>query len=100
MKIIYIEASAEDMRANRTILDSITEALSGVSRTLAGVDLDPAAVASYMAKVEEEEKDDEQQTESETLQAAIRKDFSSKILSRSDPSRVLKAVQSERRIFS
>ena len=67
MKIIYIEASAEDMRANRTILDSITEALSGVSRTLAGVDLDPAAVASYMAKAEEEEEDDEQQTESETL---------------------------------
>lgn len=65
MKIIYIEASAEDMRANRTILDSITEALSGVSRTLAGVDLDPAAVASYMAKVEEEEENEEEPGEDE-----------------------------------
>lgn len=66
MKIIYIEASAEDMRANRTILDSITEALSGVSRTLSGIDLDPAAVASYMAKVEEEEEDEGEKDEAET----------------------------------
>lgn len=67
MKIIYIEASAEDMRANRTIMDNLTEAISGITRTFAGFDLDPAAVASYMAKVEEGEEDDEQQTESETL---------------------------------
>lgn len=62
MKIIYIECDAEEMRANRTILDNMSEVFSSLTRTLAGVDVTPEQVAHAMSENlddELEEADDE-----------------------------------------
>lgn len=56
MKIIMIECTAEELRANRTVMDSITEALSGFTRRLTGVDLDNEQVAEVLGKMGEEEE--------------------------------------------
>lgn len=62
MKIIYIECDAEEMRANRTILDNMSELFSSLTRTLAGVDITPEQVAKAMSENlddESEEVEDE-----------------------------------------
>ena len=55
MKAMMIECTAEELRANRTVMDSITEAFSGFTRSLVGVDLDNAQVAEVLGKMNEEE---------------------------------------------
>lgn len=63
MKILLLECDAEELRANRTVMDTITEALSGFTRAFAGIDLDPEAVAKYMNENLAGENDDLQQDE-------------------------------------
>ena len=63
MKILLIECDAEELRANRTVMDTITEALSGFTRSFAGIDLNPDTVAKYMSENLAEENDDLQQDE-------------------------------------
>ena len=62
MKILIVECTAEELRANRTVMDSLTEALSGFTRNLVGVDLTPDQTAEALANMaeneEQEEKDD------------------------------------------
>ena len=60
MKIIYIECDAEEMRANRTILDNMSEVFSSLTRTLAGVDVTPEQVAKAMSEnLDDESEEDE-----------------------------------------
>ena len=40
MKIFIIECNAEELRANRTIMDSISETLSNFTRAFCGADVD------------------------------------------------------------
>ena len=61
MKIIMIECTAGELRANRTILDSLTEAFSGFTRSFAGIDLTSEQVANYFAEQEEEEDEETNQ---------------------------------------
>ena len=63
MKILIIECDAEELRANRTVMETITEVLSGFTRPFAGVDLNPENVEKYMAENLTEENDDLQQDE-------------------------------------
>jgi hypothetical protein len=51
-----IECTAEELRANRTVMDSITEAISGFTRNFAGIDLNNAQVAEVLEKMNEEEE--------------------------------------------
>lgn len=54
MKVMMLECTAEELRANRTVMDSVTEAFSGFTRSLVGVDLDNAQVAEALARMNEE----------------------------------------------
>ena len=65
MKVIMIECTAEELRANRTVMDSITEALSGFTRSLAGIDLDNEQVAKVLNKMNEEEEAEEKSEDRE-----------------------------------
>ncbi len=38
MRIIMIECDADELRANRTVMDNINEALNAFTRNLCGVD--------------------------------------------------------------
>lgn len=38
MKIIYIECNAEEMRANRSVIECLTEAFSEITRTICGAE--------------------------------------------------------------
>ena len=60
MKILIVECTAEELRANRTVMDSLTEALSGFTRNLVGVDLNPEQTAEVLANME---KNEEQESE-------------------------------------
>lgn len=60
MKILIVECTAEELRANRTVMDSLTEALSGFTRSLAGVDLTPEQTAKALAKAAEKEEQEEE----------------------------------------
>ena len=55
MKVICIECDAEEMRANRTIMDSLTEAFGSITRAVAGIDCTPEMIANAMAENEETE---------------------------------------------
>lgn len=64
MKIIMIECTAEELEANKTIADSITEALSKFTRRLVGIDLDSSQAAEVLRKMnKEEEAEEESETE-------------------------------------
>ena len=64
MKIIMIECTAEELEANKTIADSITEVLSKITRRLVGVDLDNAQAVEILKKMnKEEETEEESETE-------------------------------------
>ena len=64
MKIIMIECTAEELEANKTIADSITEALSKFTRRLVGIDLDSSQAAEVLRKInKEEEAEEESETE-------------------------------------
>ena len=60
MKVMMLECTAEELRANRTVMDSITEAFSGFTRSLAGVDLDNEQVTEVLARMNEEEETEDE----------------------------------------
>jgi hypothetical protein len=60
MKIIMIECTAEELEANKTIADSITEALSKFTRRLVGIDLDSSQAAEVLRKMNKEEETEEE----------------------------------------
>lgn len=66
MKLMLIECNAEELRANRTILDGIAEALGSFTRAFAGVDLPPDQLAQVMKKINEEEEEIEEEAENES----------------------------------
>ena len=57
MKLMLIECDAEELRANRTVLDGIAEAIGSFTRALAGVDLPPEKFAEIMKKTNTEEEE-------------------------------------------
>ena len=61
MKVIYIEANAEEMRANRTVLDSMTEAFSSITRAIANVDVKPEQVAEALKEYNDQTTDKEEE---------------------------------------
>lgn len=63
---MLIECNAEELRANRTILDGIAEALGSFTRAFAGVDLPPDQLAQVMKKINEEEEEIEEEAENES----------------------------------
>ena len=63
MKVLIIECDAEELRANRTVLDNITEAISSFTESFAGARLNNkqiAAAFAEMADKENEEAEDDQ----------------------------------------
>lgn len=40
MKLLILECSAEELRANRTVMDTLNETLSSFTRPMFGVDID------------------------------------------------------------
>ncbi len=65
MKLMLIECNAEELRANRTVLDGIAEAIGSFTRALAGVDLSPDQLAEYMKKANTEEEEIQEEGENE-----------------------------------
>lgn len=63
MKIIMIECTAEELRANRTVSDSITDALSTFTENLVGVRLNSSQLAQAFS-----ESNDESDEESEVAE--------------------------------
>lgn len=60
MKILIIEATAEELRANRTVLDNVNEALNRFTDSLVGVNkIDYAKVLASMNKSDEESEEKE-----------------------------------------
>jgi hypothetical protein len=55
-----IECTAEELEANKTIADSITEALSKFTRRLVGIDLDNEQAAEVLRKMNKEEETEEE----------------------------------------
>ena len=56
MKVLLIECNAEELRANRTVMDGITEAISSFTRAFAGFDVSADTVAAAMAEAAEAEE--------------------------------------------
>ena len=52
MKVIFIECDAEEMRANRTIMDSLSEAFGSLTKAIAGIDCTPEMISKAMAEKE------------------------------------------------
>lgn len=65
MKLMLIECNAEELRANRTVLDGITEAIGSFTRALAGVDLPPDKLAEALKKYNSEEEELQEEDENE-----------------------------------
>lgn len=59
MKIIMIEATAEELRANRTVMDSITDALSTFSQSLVGVNLSKDVIVKALADMSEDDEEEQ-----------------------------------------
>lgn len=59
MKILIVECTAEELRANRTVLDTFNEALSNFTRPMFGVDFDISKVSDVSDDTQEEEYDGE-----------------------------------------
>lgn len=61
MKIIIFEANAEDLKANRTILNGIVDAVNTFTQNLLGIDVLPIQEDTEDEEPEEEEaiEDDE-----------------------------------------
>ena len=55
MKVIFIECDAEEMRANRTIMDSLSEAFGLLTKAIAGLNCTPEMIAKATAENEETE---------------------------------------------
>lgn len=59
MKIIMIECDAEEMRANRTIMDNLTDAVNKLTDSMFGVNnISKESVISALANANEEEESD------------------------------------------
>lgn len=58
MKILMIECSAEELRANRTVMDNITEALSVFTRSFAGFDVTPEMMANAKEMMEQDDEEE------------------------------------------
>lgn len=54
MKILILECNEEELRANRTIIENISEVLSEFTRCFAGVDITPEMVKKYYEARESE----------------------------------------------
>ena len=52
MKLLILECSAEELRANRTVMDTLNETLSSFTRPMFGVDID-------VSKLDYEESEDD-----------------------------------------
>lgn len=65
MKLMLIECDAEELRANRTVLDGITEAIGAFTRTLAGIELQPDKISEIIKTNTEEEEIQEIKNEKE-----------------------------------
>ena len=63
MKLMILECNEEELRANRTVLDGIAEAIGSFTRALAGVDLPPDRLAKVMGKINEEEEEIEEEAD-------------------------------------
>lgn len=61
MKILIVECTAEELRANRTVMDSLTEALSDFTRSLVGVNLSPESLAKLIEEDGEEEEESKEE---------------------------------------
>lgn len=59
MKILMIECDAEELRANRTVLDEITEAISYFTRSFAGVEINNNDLAEYYANQKDVQEEEE-----------------------------------------
>lgn len=57
MKVLIIECDAEELRANRTILDNISETLSSFTRSLAGFDVTPEQAADALKQMNNDRED-------------------------------------------
>lgn len=60
MKIFIVECDAEELRANRTVMDTLTDVLSRFADTLCGANISKEAVAAYLATKNEEEEEVEE----------------------------------------
>ena len=59
MKIMIVEATAEELRANRTIMDNVNDALNNFTDSLCGVNnIDYAEAFASMNESEEENDSD------------------------------------------
>ena len=65
MKLMLIECDAEELRANRTVLDGIAEAIGSFTRAFAGVDLPPDKLAEALNKYNSEEEEFQEEDENE-----------------------------------
>ena len=63
MKIIMIECTAEELRANRTVADSITDALSTFTENLVGVRLNSSQLAQALAESNNESSEESEVAE-------------------------------------
>ena len=62
MKILIIEATAEELRANRTVLDNVNEVLNRFTDSLVGVNnIDYAKVLASINKSDEESEEESEE---------------------------------------
>jgi hypothetical protein len=61
MKILMIDCTAEELRANRTVMDSITDAISGFAHNLAGVNLSQDDIIRVLNNMSDEEEESEEE---------------------------------------
>lgn len=59
MKLLILECSAEELRANRTVMDTLNETLSSFTRTMFGVDFDISKVSDVSDDTQEEDENNE-----------------------------------------
>lgn len=65
MKLMLIECDAEELRANRTVLDGIMEAIGSFTRAIAGVELPPDKFTEALKKFNSEEEELQEEDENE-----------------------------------
>lgn len=58
MKVIYIECNAEELKANRTMLDNLAETFSAITRAIGGIDVTPEMIAKDYEDSEESEEEE------------------------------------------
>lgn len=59
MKLLILECTAEELRANRTVMDTLNETLSSFTRPMFGVDIDVSKLNYEESEEESEEEDNE-----------------------------------------